>query len=55
MKFIKNDIQVELSICSQFEKTIQRYLWTKSHNDIFKLNVSLGNVFTVFTEIPLLV
>lgn len=22
MKFIKNDIQVELSICSQFEKTV---------------------------------
>lgn len=55
LQITKNDIQVEFSICIQFEKNVFiRYLRTKSH-DTFYLNVSLENILTVFTEIPLLV
>lgn len=40
---IMNDIQMELSIYNQFENNVfVRYLWTKSHNGIFMLNVDLG-------------
>lgn len=49
MKISKN----EFIICTQFEKNVFiGYLWTKSHNDIVKVNVGLENIFTVFTEIP---